>query len=58
MSLLAEQRKKTILDMIEHQGQVKVNDLAHAFDVSTETIRRYLEELEGEKKLKKCMAGP
>ncbi|MCJ7985527.1 DeoR family transcriptional regulator [Priestia sp. OVL9] len=49
MSLLAEQRKKTIIDMIEHQGQVKVNDLAHAFDVSTETIRRYLEELEGEK---------
>ncbi|MCJ7989773.1 DeoR family transcriptional regulator [Priestia sp. OVS21] len=49
MSLLAEQRKKTILDMIEHQGQVKVNELAHTFDVSTETIRRYLEELEEEK---------
>lgn len=57
MSLLAEQRKKTIIDMIEYQGQVKVNDLAHAFDVSTETIRRYLEELEGEKKLKKVYGG-
>lgn len=57
MSLLAEERKKRILEIIEQQGKVKVNDLAHDFDVSTETIRRYLEELENEKKLKKVYGG-
>lgn len=57
MSLLAEERKKRIIELIEQQGKVKVNDLAHDFDVSTETIRRYLEELENEKKLKKVYGG-
>ncbi|MGW9018869.1 DeoR/GlpR family DNA-binding transcription regulator, partial [Priestia megaterium] len=57
MSLLAEQRKKRIIEFIEEQGQVKVNDLAKDFDVSTETIRRYLEELENDKKLKKVYGG-
>jgi len=57
MSLLAEQRKKRIMEFIEDQGQVKVNDLAKDFDVSTETIRRYLEELESDKKLKKVYGG-
>ncbi|WP_078412788.1 DeoR/GlpR family DNA-binding transcription regulator [Priestia abyssalis] len=57
MSLLAEERKKRIIELIEQQGKVRVNDLAHDFDVSTETIRRYLEELENEKKLKKVYGG-
>ncbi|MED4401845.1 DeoR/GlpR family DNA-binding transcription regulator [Metabacillus fastidiosus] len=57
MSLLAEERKKVITELIEEHGQVKVNDLAAQFTVSTETIRRYLEELEGEKKLKKVYGG-
>ncbi|KAB7709198.1 DUF977 family protein [Bacillus aerolatus] len=57
MSLLAEERKKRIIGLIENQGQVKVNDLAKKFDVSTETVRRYLEELENEKKLKKVYGG-
>ncbi|UOK58446.1 DeoR family transcriptional regulator [Bacillus sp. OVS6] len=58
MSLLAEERKRVIAELIEKQGKVKVNDLAKDFDVSTETIRRYLEELESEKNLKKCMEAP
>ncbi|MGM0923838.1 MAG: DeoR/GlpR family DNA-binding transcription regulator [Bacillota bacterium] len=57
MSLLAEERKRVIAELIEKQGKVKVNDLAKDFDVSTETIRRYLEELESEKKLKKVYGG-
>lgn len=57
MSLLAEERKKRIIELIEQQGKVRVNDLANDFDVSTETVRRYLEELENEKKLKKVYGG-
>lgn len=57
MSLLAEERKKIIIELIEEHGQVKVNDLAKKFHVSMETIRRYLEELESEKKLKKVYGG-
>lgn len=57
MSLLAEERKKRIIDLIEDHGQVKVSNLAKEFNVSMETVRRYLEELENEKKLKKVYGG-
>ncbi|MBM7587007.1 DeoR/GlpR family transcriptional regulator of sugar metabolism [Bacillus pakistanensis] len=57
MSLLAEERKTIIMAEIDEFGQVRVNELAKKFDVSTETIRRYLEELESEKKLKKVYGG-
>lgn len=57
MSLLAEERKKKIIDMVENQGKVKVHDLARNFEVSTETIRRHLEDLESENKLKKVYGG-
>lgn len=57
MSLLAEERKKIILKLLEENEQVKVADLANQFQVSTETIRRYLEELELENSLKKVYGG-
>ncbi|KKI93986.1 cytochrome C [Bacillus sp. SA1-12] len=57
MSLLAEERKRIILGLLEENEKVKVADLADQFEVSTETIRRYLEELESEKKLKKVYGG-
>ncbi|MFC0274569.1 DeoR/GlpR family DNA-binding transcription regulator [Metabacillus herbersteinensis] len=57
MSLLAEERKRVIIELIDQNGKVRVNDLAKDFDVSTETIRRYLEELESERKLKKVYGG-
>ncbi|MBO1512583.1 DeoR/GlpR family DNA-binding transcription regulator [Metabacillus bambusae] len=57
MSLLAEERKKIIMDLLEENEQVKVADLAIQFHVSTETIRRDLEELESENKLKKVYGG-
>lgn len=57
MSLLAEERKRIILELLEECEQVRVADLAQQFNVSTETIRRYLEELEAENKLKKVYGG-
>ncbi|WP_042352665.1 DeoR/GlpR family DNA-binding transcription regulator [Bacillus massiliigorillae] len=57
MSVLAEERKRIIIEMIARKGKVKVNDLAQNFEVSTETIRRYLEDLESENKLKKVYGG-
>ncbi|MCM3321253.1 DeoR/GlpR family DNA-binding transcription regulator [Cytobacillus kochii] len=57
MSLLAEERKKKIMSLIQEFGQVKVNQLAKEFHVSTETIRRYLEELSNEYKIKKVHGG-
>lgn len=57
MSLLAEERKKRIIEIVNNEGQVKVNGLAKIFNVSTETIRRHLEELESEQKIKKVHGG-
>ncbi|MDT2048573.1 DeoR/GlpR family DNA-binding transcription regulator [Bacillus sp. 1780r2a1] len=57
MSLLAEERKKRIIELINNEGQVKVNELAKRFHVSAETIRRHLEELENENKIKKVHGG-
>lgn len=49
MSLLSEERKRVIIELIDQHGRVKVNNLARDFEVSTETVRRYLEALENEK---------
>ena len=57
MSLVGEERKRVIISDLEEMGQVRVAQLAKKFDVSTETIRRYLEELESENKLKKVYGG-
>ncbi|MEK3889923.1 DeoR/GlpR family DNA-binding transcription regulator [Bacillus sp. FSL K6-3431] len=57
MSLLSEERKRVIIELIDQHGRVKVNNLARDFEVSTETVRRYLEALENEKKLKKVYGG-
>lgn len=57
MSVVGEERKRTILEKVEFKGKVKVSELAREFAVSTETIRRYLEELDREKKLKKVYGG-
>lgn len=57
MSVIGEERKKKILEILDVEGTVKVNKLAELFDVSTETIRRYLDELDKEEKLKKVYGG-
>ncbi|PAD19863.1 DeoR/GlpR family DNA-binding transcription regulator [Terribacillus saccharophilus] len=55
--MLAEERKLRILEYIDREGSVRVADLAEEFIVSTETVRRYLDELEREQKLKKVYGG-
>ena len=57
MSLLSEERKMKIMELVVNEGKVKVTKLAKDFNVSTETIRRDLEELESGKKLKKVYGG-
>lgn len=57
MSLLAEERKKTILDECNQFGKVKVVNLARRFQVSEETIRRDLDLLERQGKLKRVYGG-
>lgn len=57
MSLIGEKRKARILHLLNAKGQVKTIDLVNELSVSSETIRRYLEELEAENKLKRKYGG-
>jgi DeoR family fructose operon transcriptional repressor len=57
MSLEGDHRKAYILGQIETEGHVKTDALVKRFSVSSETIRRYLEELENEKKLLRVYGG-
>ncbi|AOT69430.1 DeoR family transcriptional regulator [Geosporobacter ferrireducens] len=57
MSLLGEERKMIILNKLDIDGKVTVKELSKEFQVSTETIRRDLEILENEKRLKKVYGG-
>ncbi|GGI44425.1 DeoR family transcriptional regulator [Paenibacillus marchantiophytorum] len=57
MSLIGEERKDYILNQLNLEGKVKTNDLVDTLNVSSETIRRYLEELEEENKLKRVYGG-
>ncbi|WP_444641618.1 DeoR family transcriptional regulator [Caproiciproducens sp. R1] len=53
MSLEGEDRKAYILSMLDSMGKVKVTLLSEELQVTPETIRRYLEELEKEKRIKR-----
>ncbi|WMT40121.1 DeoR/GlpR family DNA-binding transcription regulator [Paenibacillus sp. D2_2] len=57
MSLTYEERRQTILAQLSKEGKVQVHDLAGIFNVSTETIRRDLDRLEKEGKLRKVYGG-
>ncbi|MCU6708658.1 DeoR/GlpR family DNA-binding transcription regulator [Paenibacillus sp. J5C_2022] len=57
MSLIGEERKRIILDMLNLEGKVRSADLAVKLQVSGEMIRRYLEDLEAEKKLRRIYGG-
>ncbi|NBC67500.1 DeoR/GlpR family DNA-binding transcription regulator [Paenibacillus sacheonensis] len=57
MSLVGEERKREILELINDAGKVRTNDLVSRLSVSSETIRRYLEELEEENRLKRVYGG-
>ncbi|MCM3631242.1 DeoR/GlpR family DNA-binding transcription regulator [Paenibacillus glycanilyticus] len=57
MSLAGEERRKRILEMLGIKGKVNVNELSQQFEVTTETIRRDLDDLEKSNKLKKVYGG-
>ncbi|GGH23043.1 DeoR/GlpR family DNA-binding transcription regulator [Paenibacillus segetis] len=57
MSLLSVERKTMILEALNHAGKVRTNDLVTQLSVSSETIRRYLEELEADNLLKRVYGG-
>lgn len=57
MSLAFEDRKRTILTRLASDEKIYVPDLAEILNVSTETIRRDLDRLEKEGKLKKVYGG-
>lgn len=55
--MLAIDRRKTILEIINKQESVKVVDLSQQFNVTLETIRRDLEKLENEGYIKRSYGG-
>ena len=55
--MFTEKRQKIILEILEKDGQVRASTLANKLKVSGETIRRDLNELEREGKLKKVYGG-
>jgi DeoR/GlpR family transcriptional regulator of sugar metabolism len=55
--MLTTQRKKTILEMLEKEGQVLAAPLAASFGVSEDTIRRDLRELAAEGLLQRVHGG-
>lgn len=57
MSLFGEERKQIILQLVNSNGKVRTNELVEKLQVSSESIRRYLEELEAEKRLKRVYGG-
>ncbi|CAN7736266.1 DeoR/GlpR family DNA-binding transcription regulator [Paenibacillus sp. LjRoot153] len=57
MSLTYEDRRLTILHHLEMEGKVQVHHLSELLTVSTETVRRDLDRLEKEGKLRKVYGG-
>lgn len=57
MSLIGEERKEYILNQINSEGKVITNELVEVLQVSSETVRRYLEDLEESNKLKRVYGG-
>ncbi len=56
-SLLPAERHLRILEALERQGTVRVNELARQFAVTEETIRRDLNRLENEGRIKRSHGG-
>ncbi len=55
--LLAQERQETIIEIINKERAVKVSNLLKIFNVSIETVRRDLEILEKEGRLKRVYGG-
>lgn len=55
--MLALERRKEILNLIESKQSIKVQDLSKVFNVTEETIRRDLDKLEKEGYIKRTYGG-
>lgn len=55
--MLKEERQQTILNEVELHNRVLLTDIAETLDVSVDTIRRDVKELDAEQKLRKVHGG-
>lgn len=55
--MFAEERKRNIARMLMEKSSLKVTELAEIFEVSESTIRRDLQEMEGDSLLKRTHGG-
>ena len=55
--MLAIERRREILERLRSDGKVLVSELARAFDVTEETVRRDLEKLDREGLVSKTYGG-
>lgn len=55
--MLKEERQQTILSEVELHNRILLTDIAETLDVSIDTIRRDVKELDAEKKLRKVHGG-
>lgn len=55
--MLKEERHQTILNEVDLHNRILITDIAEALDVSIDTIRRDVKELDAENKLRKVHGG-
>ena len=55
--MYARERQRRILELLEGSGRVTVTDLAADFEVTTETVRRDLDQLAAERLLVRVHGG-
>ncbi|MGB3152900.1 MAG: DeoR/GlpR family DNA-binding transcription regulator [Maribacter sp.] len=55
--MLKEERQQTILSEVELHNRILLTDIADTLDVSIDTVRRDVKELDAEKKLRKVHGG-
>lgn len=55
--MLKEERQRTILNEVELHNRILLTDIAETLDVSIDTIRRDVKELDAENKLRKVHGG-
>lgn len=55
--MIKESKKEKILNVIYEKGKVTTKELSVLLEISTESVRRYLESLEGEAKIKRVHGG-
>ncbi len=56
-SLFQFQRRERIMERVLREGRVDVGELAESFDVTSETIRRDLSDLQGERMVRRVHGG-